>query len=325
MVSTYRGEVLPSDLGVTLMHEHVFIRTPELEQGFPGWSHWNDSAAMELARDRLRLLAGLGVRTIVDMTVPGLGRDARLVATAGDGVDINIIAATGYYTFDNLPGPFRLLGPGRLFPDAGQDMLEKMFIRDIEVGIQGTDVKAAVLKCCTDATGLTPDVEHVIRAVARAHHRTGVPIITHTDAVTQRGLDQQRVLRDEGVDLSNVVIGHSNETTDFDYLHGLIDAGSLLGWDRCGSSYKLDLESQVDTLARLCLSGLSDRIVLSHDRGCWNDWLPAEAQTESTSPWYFSYIHNELIPQLLGRGVSEDDVNQMLIGNPCRFFAARQS
>src|SRR5437773_5391757 len=97
-----------------------------------------------------------------------------------------------------------------------------MFVRDIEHGIADTGVKAAILKCATDEPGVTPGVERVLRAVAQAHRATGVPISTHTHALTRVGLEQQRIFREEGVDLTRVVIGHSGDTSDVGYLEELI-------------------------------------------------------------------------------------------------------
>ena len=123
----------------------------------------------------------------------------------------------------------------------------EMFVRDITEGIAGTGVKAAILKCATDEPGLTPGVERVLRAVAVAHRATGVPISTHTHARTRRGLEQQRVFAEEGVDLGRVIIGHSGDTTDLDYLKELIAAGSYIGMDRFGLDNILGFEHRVDT------------------------------------------------------------------------------
>src|SRR4029077_19124371 len=121
-------------------------------------------------------------------------------------------------------------GPGTEL--GGAEMMVDMFVKDIEEGIADTGGKAAILKCATDRPGVTPGVERVLRAVAQAHLRTGVPISTHTHAATERGLEQQRICAEEGVDLSRVVIGHSGDTTDLDYLEELIGNGSYIGMDR---------------------------------------------------------------------------------------------
>jgi phosphotriesterase-related protein len=322
-IPTLTGELEPEQLGVTLMHEHIFIRTPDLQEAFPGFMGWDDDAATAAARARLTGLKQSGVDTIVDCTAPGLGRDVHRMARAVAGTGLQVIACTGYYTYTMLPFPFQYQGPGKLFADPDDDMLVSLFVRDIEDGIQGTAIRAGILKCCTDEPGVTPDIDRLLRAVARAHHRTDVPITTHTHAPTRRGLDQQRIFREEGVDLGRVVIGHSNETTDLDYLERLIDNGSYVGFDRCGLHLVVDLESQLDTLAELCRRGYADRLVLSHDRHCRSDWF-TEQQVESVAPaWGYDYVRGGVLPALTERGASARQVDQIMVVNPRRFFSAR--
>ena len=108
-VPTTAGDIDVGGLGVVLMHEHVFIRTEPLQQGWPGFGGWDAEAGVAAARERLSWLSRAGVGTILDMTVPGLGRDPELVARAVDGTGLKVMFATGYYTYDNLPFPFQYL------------------------------------------------------------------------------------------------------------------------------------------------------------------------------------------------------------------------
>ncbi len=231
-VPTTAGEVDVSELGVVLMHEHVFIRTESFQWGWPGFGGWDEEQEMATARERLGALKRAGVDTILDMTVPGIGRDPALVARTVDGTGLKVMFATGYYTYDNLPFPFHYRGPNKLL-DQDDRLLESLFERDVTVGIGDTGIRAAVLKVATDQQGMTEDVERLTRAIANVHVRTGTVICTHTHAQTQRGLDQQRIFEEHGVDLGRVMIGHSNETTDLEYLERLIENGSYVGWDRC--------------------------------------------------------------------------------------------
>jgi phosphotriesterase-related protein len=199
-------------------------------------------------------------------------------------------------------------------------MMTDMFVKDIQEGIADTGVKAAILKCATDEPGVTPGVERVLRAVAVAHRRTGVPISTHTHAHTRRGLDQQRIFSEEGVDLSRVVIGHSGDTTEIAYLEELIGAGSYIGMDRFGIEPLLPFEDRVGTVARLCELGHAGKMVLSHDAACFNDWLPEAALPVITPNWHFLHIHNDVIPALKQRGVTDEQVRTMLVDNPRKIF-----
>ena len=321
-VPTTAGDIDAGDLGVVLMHEHVFIRTEPLQQGWPGFGGWDAEAEVAAARERLSWLSRAGVGTILDMTVPGLGRDPELVARAVDGTGLKVMFATGYYTYDNLPFPFQYRGRGKVIDDADQ-MLESLFERDVTSGIGDTGFRAAVLKIVTDEQGMTPDVERLALAIANVHGRTGAPVCTHAHAPTKRGLEQQRLLASRGVDLGRVMVGHSNETTDLGYLEQIIENGSYLGWDRCGLAVTVPLDAQLDTLAKLCERGYASRVMLSHDKASFTDWFTNAEQDFVLPDWQFTYIHSGLLPGLREHGISEDQIGQMLIHNPRDFFAAQ--
>ncbi|KUI44742.1 phosphotriesterase [Mycobacterium sp. GA-1199] len=317
-LNTARGPIDTADLGVTLMHEHVFIQSLDITTNYP--EVWGDEAQREDdAVVRLNELKSRGVDSIVDLTVIGMGRYVPRIERIAAQTGINIIVATGVYTYNDVPMFFHFSGPET---PLGEPMVD-MFVRDITTGIAGTDVKAAILKCATDEPGLTPGVERVLRAVAQAHRETGVPISTHTHAATKRGLDQQRVFSEEGVDLSRVVIGHSGDSTDLGYLEELIDNGSYIGMDRFGVDVFLGFEERVDTVARMCERGHADKMVLSHDASCYMDWLP-EGLAEQTMPnWHYLHIHNDVIPALKKRGVTDEQLTTMLVDNPRRIFETR--
>jgi phosphotriesterase-related protein len=159
----------------------------------------------------------------------------------------------------------------------------------------------------------------VLRAVAQAHRATGVPITTHTPTPPEPwGLEQQRVFKEEGVDLSRVVIGHSGGTVNTDYHLSLIDNGSYLGFDHFGIP-GITLEDRVDAVARLCTRGYAERIVLSHDAMCFVDWFP-RAVMDATQTWHWTYISDEVLPAMRERGIGETDITTMLVDNPRRIL-----
>jgi len=320
LVNTVKGPVDTSSLGTTLMHEHVFVLSTEIGQNYP--EDWGDEEKrVDDAIARLNELKGAGVDTIVDLTVIGLGRYIPRIQRIAQQIDLNIIVATGVYTYNDVPMYFHFRGPGTVLE--GPELMVDMFVRDIQEGIAGTGVKAAILKCATDEPGVTRGVERVLRAVAQAHRRTGVPISTHTHAHTRRGLEQQRIFTEEGVDLSRVVIGHSGDTTDLEYLEELMAAGSYIGMDRFGIDTILPFEDRVDTVAKLCARGRADKMVLSHDAACFNDWLPEAAIPAVLPRWHFLHIHHDVIPVLKQRGVTDEQLKAMLVDNPRKIFEAQ--
>jgi phosphotriesterase-related protein len=318
-LNTARGAIDVSDLGVTLMHEHVFIMTTEITENYP--EGWGDGAKREAdAVGRLNELKSRGVDTIVDLTVVGLGRYVPRIARIAAQTELNVVVATGLYTFNDVPMYFRYLGPGGEL--GGPEIMTDMFVRDIEHGIADTGIKAAILKCATDEPGVTPGVERVLRAVAQAHRQTGVPISTHTHAATRRGLEQQRIFTEEGVDLTRVVIGHCGDTTDVAYLEELIAEGSYVGMDRFGVDSFLGFKERVDTVATLCERGHADRMVLSHDASCYFDALPEATLPVALPNWHYLHIHDDVIPALERRGVTDEQLTTMLVDNPRRIFSA---
>jgi phosphotriesterase-related protein len=317
VIPTVRGPIDTSQLGVTLMHEHIFVLSTEITLNYP--EVWGDEdQRIEDAATRLNALAAQGVRTIVDLTVIGQGRFVPRIQRVAQRTSINIIVATGIYTFGDIPFYFRMRGATP--PPGGTDAMTDVFVRDITSGIGGTGVRAGVLKCATDAAGLTRGVERVLRAAAQAHRATGVPISTHTHVATRRGLDQQRIFREEGVDLSRVVIGHSGDSTDLQYLEELIAAGSYLGMDRFGIDTILSFDERVDTVARLCQRGHAAQLVLSHDYASFIDWLPERELAVRWPNWHYLHIHQDVIPALKRRGVTDEQVRAMLVDNPRRIF-----
>jgi phosphotriesterase-related protein len=318
-VSTVLGPLQPGRLGRTLMHEHVFVLSPELERNYP--ETFDEAVRVPEAVAKLQALVASGIDTIVDLTVLGLGRDVARVATVAEQAGINVVVATGYYTFTDLPNWVNFRGPGTMM--GGPDPLETYFVRDIEIGIGVTGIRAGILKCATDEAGVTPGVERVLRAVAAAHRRTGVPISTHADAATRRGLEQQKIFAAEGVDLARVVIGHSGDSTDIDYLRAVADQGSTLGMDRFGLDPLCGFAARVDTVAALCELGYADRMVLSHDTSCYSHNFDPEFRARQLPNWRYTHISEDVMPALRERGVTEAQLATMLIDNPRRILAGQ--
>lgn len=314
-VQTVTGPIDSADLGRTLVHEHVFVLGEEHRINY---QDWDEDARVAQAQRDLQELKELGIDTILDPTVLGLGRYIPRIQQVAAGTDLQIVAATGLYTYNEIPFQFHYTGPGLLF-DVPEPLVE-LFVRDLTEGIADTGVRAAFLKCAIEEQGLTPGVERVMRAVGEASARTGAPITVHTNPHTGSGLVAQEVLADAGADLTKVVIGHSGDTTDLDYLMRLADNGSLLGMDRFGLDVLLPFEQRVDTVAELVRRGYTDRVVLAHDASCFIDWFDAEAKAQAVPRWNFRHISEDVLPALRERGVTEADIGTMLVANPRRYF-----
>ncbi len=311
LVNTVLGPVSGTDLGATLMHEHIFVLSPDIEKTSQEWAEETEQAR---AVRKLGELKRSGIDTLVDLTVIGLGRYIPRIKSIAELVpEINVVAATGVYTYNDVPMFFHFRGPGTVM--GGPEPMTDLFIREIQEGIGDTGVRAGILKCATDRPGLTPGVERVLRAVAQAHRATGVPITTHTPTPPEPwGLEQQRIFRQEGVDLSRVVIGHCGGTLNTAYHLELIDNGSFLGFDHFGLM-GFTLQERIDAVARLCDRGLASRIVLSHDAMCVVDWFP-RAMSEAAKNWRWTHIPDDVLPAMRMSGISDADIEIMMVRNP---------
>jgi phosphotriesterase-related protein len=315
-VETVRGPVDVSALGTTLMHEHVFVLTTEVQHNFPDeWGSEDDRVADAVAK--LEAMKAVGVDSIVDPTVIGLGRYIPRIQRINEQVDVNIVVATGVYTYNEVPNFFRYRLPD--FEPSGVDPMVGLFVKDITKGIAGTSVKAAFLKCAIDEEGMKPGVERVLRAVAKAHLETGAPITVHTHPGTKRGSEVAALLDDEGVAANRVVLGHSGDSDDVDHLAELAGAGYFLGMDRFGIDL-VPFQQRVATVAELCRRGFANSMVLSHDASCYIDWIPPRV-VESMSNWNYTHIHRDVLPALREQGVTDDQITTMLVDNPRRYYS----
>ena len=321
-VQTLRGPIDSSQLGFTLAHEHVFVSDEGLIQNFP--KVWDEEFVIQKAREKLTQAYQAGVRTILDASVLGNGRNVALVQKALGQLPMQVLVCTGTFYKDELPG---------FFASQDIDVMTRLFIGDIVDGIGATGVKAAVVKACTDYQGVTFGVEKALRAAARAHLETGAVLHTHAHAPTKRGLDQQRIFKEEGVDLSKVYIGHCINSDDMDYLHALLDEGSFIGFDRWAAGPlpntpgmpthpPVTREKAVAVLAQLCREGYTDQLLIGNDACSWQ--MMVRFETEETSPDLYSNSYlifpEQITPLLLEAGITQRQIEMMTTDNPRRLF-----
>ncbi len=301
------GAIDTAELGFTLMHEHILVANWSMRQAFADW--YERESHVPRAVSELCAAKERGIASIVDLTPINLGRDIEVIREVAERAEMQVVAATGLYWTEE---PWLMAWE--------PDRIAEYFVRDIEKGIQGTPVRAGIIKCATDHFGVTPSNEKLLRATARAHRATGVPISTHTSVAHRVGPSQQDVFEDEGVDLSRVVIGHCGDTDDLEHLEEILARGSTIGMDRFGLEMLLPTEKRVGTVAALCRRGRAEGMVLSHDACCHIDFGPP-GLLESVAPkWNFRHIPDDVIPALRKEGVTEAEIRTLTIENPRRLF-----
>ena len=292
IINSVLGPLDTKNLGFTLMHEHMMCCPTGIFQNYP--ELLGDHLMERVVNDLKQAKQG-GVDTIVDATTLVLDRNINFLAEVSRRSGVNIVASTGWW----LNVPF-------LFAGVSDDQLAELFTRDIEQGISGTNIKAGILKSASDKEGVTPQEETILRAVARAHLKTGVPIILHSYSPGQVGRQQLPILKEEGVDLKRVKMDHSNDTTDVEYLIWLLEQGCFLGMDRYPGRDTSPL-ARNKTLKALIDAGYAERLCPSHDRIILhilaaNPDLTYEKNMRP-NPHGFLYIKKVVFPQLREMGV----------------------
>ncbi|EGD56226.1 phosphotriesterase family protein [Gordonia neofelifaecis] len=320
-IDTAAGPIDTDRLGTVLTHEHIFVLNEDYRLNF--LPDWDEDAEVDAAVQTLTRLKEAGVDTLMDVSVAGLGRNIGRIQRVAARTDLNVVVATGLFTYHDLPFQFHYTGPGLGFDVP--DPLDRQFVRDLTVGIGDTDVKAGFLFCAIEAEGLSTGVERVMRAVGRAAIETGAPVVVHTNPHTQSGLIAQRVLAEEGVDLARVQIAHCGDTTDLDYLMRLADAGSTLGLDRFGLEVLLPYPDRMRTLLALLERGYGDRIALSQDSFCFSDWFDPRVRREVAPDWDYFQVTGRVIPDLRAAGISDDAIDRMVRDSPRRFLTRAAS
>lgn len=317
-VETVSGPVNEEELGLTLAHEHLRSTSESVRTNFPHL--YDEQAELDAAVEQVKGAMAQGVRTIIDPSCMDLGRDVRLAQRVVEATGIQLVMCTGVYGFRYhfLPQAFA----NHLVEGSDRFDLVDAFVHDIEEGIQGADVKAAFLKCAVDEPGLLEDVERVLRACARASRQTGRPIMSHSHPASQTGLKQMDVFDDEGVDPAKVVIAHTGDTDDLDYIERLLERGCFIGMDRYGLDIILPTDKRNATVAALCERGYADRMMLSQDACATIDWFPPELVAQMAPQWNFTFVFDEVVPALKAAGVTDAQVEAMTVDAPRRWLTA---
>jgi phosphotriesterase-related protein len=314
-VDTVQGRIDTAEMGVTLIHEHLRFRDEAVAENWPG--RYDAQAEFDAAVEAVRAAQGHGVTFIVDPTAMFGGRDVRFIKRVSDATGVGVAFCTGIYTYDFLP---------HYFENRDADQIAEHFIEDIEQGTQGTEMKAAFLKCAADAAGVTENVEKVHRACARASVATGAPIMAHSMPAVNTGSRQVAIFLEEGVAPEKIQIAHCGDSPDVDYIQGLLDHGVYVGLDRYGLDMYLPIGERNRVAAELLRRGHAERILISQDYCATIDWFPPEvaAHIESSPAihnWSFTLVFEEVVPWLREQGVMDDaGFETVFVHNPARWL-----
>jgi phosphotriesterase-related protein len=316
-VHTVQGPVEADQLGLTLVHEHLRFRDEAVAEQWPG--RYDEQLELDAALLAVNGAKDRGVRTIVDPTAMFGGRDVNFMKRVAEQTGVQIVACTGIYSYDYLP---------HYFENRDIDVMADHFVEDIEIGCQGTEIRAAFLKCAADAAGVTDHVEKIHRACARASLQTGAPIMAHSMPAVGTGPRQVEIFREEGVEMTKVQIAHCGDTEDVGYIEGLIEQGVYVGLDRYGLEMYLPIDKRNATAAELLRRGHAERLMISQDFCATIDWFPPEAAEVfegqgAIRNWSMTLVFDEVVPALREEGAMDDDAFQtVFVENPKRWLTA---
>lgn len=317
-VETVTGRIDVEELGLTLIHEHFFSSD---EAVTVQWPHVREhDREFELALESAQAVRSHGIRTVVEPTAMLLGRDVRTSQRLAQESGLQIVACTGIYTYDYLP---------QFLLNRSEDFIADLFVHDIEQGIQGTDIKAAFIKCAADEPGVNERVEKIHRAAARASLRTDRPIMAHSRPASNTGPRQVEILLEEGVAPEKIHIAHTGDTDDLDYIQGLLDRGVWIGMDRYGLDIFLPTDRRNATVLELLNRGYAERMFLAQDfdipiaNGL--DWYPPEVVEQlqaagAATDWSMTFLFESVIPALKEAGMTDEQLQTMMVENPRRWL-----
>ena len=325
-INTVTGTCTPQELGTTLVHEHLLVAWSGWEADSITVKGFKRNEALKFCVDRLQELKAHGVNTFMDPCPSDLGRDVEFMAEASSKSGMRVICATGLYKEDLGGAYFKFY----MHFGSGANEIAEVYEKEISEGVGDTGIKPGFIKCATgvlkDEAGrphITPYEEMCLRAAARAHKATGVPITTHTDEA-MLGPQQLEIFTSEGVDPRRVIIGHSGDTANLQYHVSIMDQGAYLGCDRFGLDFILPDKLRLATVIGLCGVGYANQIVLSHDSvacflGRGLDIPPQAARLIEN--WNPTHVLKNILPAMRQAGVSEEKIKALMVENPRNFFA----
>ena len=309
MIYTAKGALNASECGNVLMHEHIGCIANDLLCIFK--DKWLDKK--ELAEFAAKILKSLkkqyGVGLFVDGTPIDLGRDVFLIREVSEKADIPIVVSSGLYHFPSL------YTSGR-----SETEIASWFIKEFEEGIEGTDIKPGILKAASDGGAISSDNEKRLTAMGIVQKETDLPIYLHSahDGNTKRQLE---ILKRNIKDSEKIIVGHTGQKPDSEYLEDILSEGCYICMDQCYfTSYSMDEVG--NALAVLCKKGYADRILLSNDLCIYSDFAPRSNNGFDLSvarhTEKFGHIFEAVYNSFMENGGSEKDWNKMMRENPIK-------
>ncbi len=285
--------------GITYCHEHLHIDLSRIKKDKD--TQLNER---EVLNEELKDLYTKGVSRIVEVTNRGMGRSIKDIIYLEKMTNIEVLVGTGYYIKDFFPKEVEELSVKEL---------SQILIDEIQIGIDGSRKKAKLIgEIGTSYNEFHPLEKKVFLASVIAQKESGVPISTHTSLSTM-GISHVKLFQNEGIDLSKVTIGHCDLRDNLEDILRIIDSGAYVQFDTIGKNSYYPDEKRVKNILELKKRGLLNRLMLSMD-------ITRKSHLKVNGGLGFSYLIDEFVPKLLKGGISQKEVDLVLIENPKKFF-----
>ncbi|MGA0558883.1 phosphotriesterase family protein [Larkinella sp. VNQ87] len=301
---TVTGPIRASDLGLTLIHEHLLVDFIGADQIRP--DRWNRPEVVAKMLPYLQRLRQLGVRSLLDCTPAYLGRDPLLLKELSEKSGVRIVTNTGYYGASNdkyLPAHART---------ETADQLADRWVTEFEQGIDETGIRPGFLKIGVNPGPLSELHQKLITAAARTHKRTGLTICSHTGPYVP-AFEQIAILKQEGVDPSAFVWVHAQGQNMVHYARAIRE-GAWVSLDGLDGN---NVSQYAENLLLLKENRLLHRTLLSHDAGWYDPGQPGGGPIGRD----YTVLFTQLMPELNRRGFTKKDWKQILVENPVEAFS----
>lgn len=298
MIQTVCGEISKRQLGVTMDHEHLLLDlTPVRHDNV---SVLND---LELMSEELHKAVDFGCQSVVEVTTADMGRNPEGLRILSTRTGVNIIASTGFYLKEYHSDWLK---------KASVDEIAEFFQKEINTGIEKTDIKAGIIGEIASSKKIYPDEEKVLIAAARASKRTNTAVITHCN-MGRLGLEQIELLTGEGMTPDKIILSHTDLTADADYQIKLLKNGVNLSYDTIGKDRYLSDVTRMRVLMILIKAGWEDHLLLSQD-------ISKQTYLTKYGGRGYTAVLGYFIPNLRKAGVTENQLHKMLVDNPARIL-----
>jgi phosphotriesterase-related protein len=303
VVRTVLGDIPSDQLGVTYMHEHLIIDSPIVAKDFPHIHLPSESEAIE----EVGLCRAAGVQTMVDCMPTGAGRSAVKLAAISKATGMNIIATAGLHTD-------RYYLPTDELEIMATEKLAQVFIKDIQVGMEGTEFKAGQIKVVTSGSLIKDRDKRLFEAVAIAHQETGAPIISHCEH-GKGALEQINLFNKLNIPMSKVTLSHTDKENDVSYHKEILSSGINVEYDQSLRQSDLDVPPSASLMQAMIEEGFIDQIMLGTDGARRSLW-----SSLGGSPG-LAWLYSGWSKKLMEFGMTQAQLDTVFMHNPARTLA----